>query len=65
MTIRATATWLYHCTAEDDYFLPWEKVPEAIKDELEVNGGLPCDGSGHPGPWCEGCRFGASEEWAC
>ena len=60
--IRATATWLFHCRADPAYFLEWAEVPETLKDELKLHGGLACDGGGSPGPWCIHCRFGSDEE---
>jgi hypothetical protein len=62
MMIRATTHWFFYCEADNGYFLAWEDVPDPLKAELDINGGLPCEGGGHPGPWCEGCRFGRSEE---
>lgn len=59
---RATAEYVFSCYASPGYFIPWENVPEALKDELDANGHLPCEGSGGVGPWCTDCRFGAEEE---
>jgi hypothetical protein len=60
---RATTTWLFHCHADPGYFVPlYEDIPDPLKDQLDANGGLPCDGGGHPGPWCMECRFGAEED---
>ena len=60
---RATTEWLYVCYADDGYFLPsYDDVPVYLKDELNTNGGLPCDGGGMPGPWCCHCRFGEERE---
>jgi len=50
------------CNADEGYFVDWNDVPEVLKDELDKNGGLVCDGSGAVGPWCTGCRFGGDEE---
>jgi hypothetical protein len=58
----AQTEWAFYCFADSGYFLPWEEVPESLKDELDANGGLPCDASGAPGPWCMECRFGGDEE---
>ena len=60
--IRAETEWYFYCHADEGYFLSWDDVPEPLKEELDANGGLPCDGSGHPGPWCMDCRFGSDEE---
>jgi hypothetical protein len=60
--IRAHAAWLFFCHANAGYFLPWEDVPAALKDELELHGGIQCEGSGSVGPWCADCRFGSDEE---
>jgi hypothetical protein len=62
LTHRSTALYRFRCHAEPGYFLPWAEVPEALQDELDVNGGLPCEGGGVPGLWCQDCRFGSSEE---
>ncbi len=62
MTIRAQQEWLFMCNADEGYFVDWNDVPEVLKDELDKNGGLVCDGSGAVGPWCTGCRFGGDEE---
>jgi hypothetical protein len=61
MPVRAVSYWAFKCRANPLYFIKYENVPDVLKDELEVNGALPCDGSGEPGPWCEDCRFGMSE----
>ena len=60
---RATAEWRYSCYADDRYFVPaYADVPAHLKDELAMNGGLPCDAGGVPGPWCRHCRFGDQQE---
>jgi hypothetical protein len=61
-THRSTALWRFRCYADPRYFLPWDEVPDVLKDELEANGELPCEGGGMPGWWCEECRFGKGEE---
>jgi hypothetical protein len=36
-----------------------------FKDELIINGAIPCDvrhDRGVVGPWCDTCRFGTSQE---
>ena len=63
--IRASGTWFFHCHADAGYFLPWEDVPELLKEELEAHGGLPCEGGGKPGWWCTDCRFGTDEDGGC
>lgn len=58
---RARASWVFMCLAHPLYFVAWALVPPGLKDELETNGGLPCEGGGLPGPWCEACRFGEAQ----
>ena len=59
---RDTAEWLYICYADEHYFVPsYDDVPVDLKNELETNGGLPCDGGGVPGPWCRHSRFGDAQ----
>lgn len=59
--IRAYAVLRFNCHAREGYFLPWEDIPQDIKDELDRNGGIPCEGEGAPGDWCTRCRFGSYE----
>lgn len=61
-TPRATFLLEAQCFAVSALFAPWETLPPEIQDEFEVNGGIPCDGSGLPGEYCADCRFGAVEE---
>lgn len=58
MPVRAQSYWVFKCQADPQYFITWVDVPERLKDELEKNNGLPCEGSGKPGNWCVNCRFG-------
>jgi hypothetical protein len=61
-THRSSAIYRFRCYADPRYFLPWAEVPARLKDELDVNGGLPCEGAGMPSLWCQECRHGVSEE---
>lgn len=61
MDKRMASNWTFICLADEDYFIPnWNDIPKEIKNELEENGPIPCEGSGNTGPWCAGCRFGDS-----
>jgi len=64
-TVRQSMWYRYDCTipeialtAEDDAAIP----PEVLSF-LEQGRGLPCDGGGVPGPWCERCPWGKCEEY--
>ena len=46
------------CFAKSDLFLDWDDMSLAAKNEFARNGPIPCEGSGTPGIWCDGCRFG-------
>ena len=59
--IRAFAIYVFNCHAPEDYFLDWEDTPQDVKDEIERNGGIPCEGGGVPDEWCARCRFGTYE----
>lgn len=59
--IRAWSIVRFNCHASEDYFLEWEDIPQEVKDEIERNGGIPCEGGGVPGDWCTRCRFGSTE----
>jgi hypothetical protein len=38
-----------------------DMAPE-VSREFRANGPIPCQGGGHPGPWCSDCRFGEVTE---
>ena len=46
------------CFADPVLFLKSEDLPKNAIAEFKKNGPIPCEGSGWPGVWCEGCRFG-------
>jgi len=64
MTVRLTVTWTYvfSCSAPEEFFRLWENVSQETRD-LIPPGGLPCDGGGVPGPWCSDCEFGKVEKY--
>lgn len=55
---RAASMVVCHCHAQPVLFLPWDKMPKAAQQEFAINGPIPCEGGGLPGPWCADCRFG-------
>ena len=59
---RRITLWEAQCYGMPELFVPWESMSEEAKNEFEENGGVSCEGSGVPGPWCIGCRFGEMEE---
>ena len=59
---RLSATVLCECYASPILFEPWYQMPEAARQEFEINGPIPCQGGGVPGEWCAGCRFGKVHE---
>ena len=60
---RAFTDVRFECHADEGYFPEnYDDIPEDLQDELELNGGFPCDGGGYPGEWCGTCRFGQSYE---
>jgi hypothetical protein len=64
MPVRAVSYWAFKCLANPLYFIKREDGAVALKDEIDVNGALPCGGSGSTGPWCDDCRFGRSDGYA-
>ena len=61
---RAVSNWDFICKApSEDYFVKdLEDARQEVKDELDENGSIPCEGSGCPGLWCVDCRFGEANE---
>jgi hypothetical protein len=63
-----SSTWIYHCHAPDDVFEPeWDDIDPEHREIMEDRGGIPCEGGGVPGPWCEGnvlspCPWAKREE---
>lgn len=56
---RATAIYGFHCHAHEGYFVwPLRDAPLEVKTEININGPIPCEGSGDPGSYCAECRFG-------
>ena len=55
---RASTNICFECYADEGYFIEnREDIPEELKNDLEVNGRLPCELTGVPRIWCLGCRF--------
>ena len=55
----------YQCFADPRMFLPeFTDLPKPMQDLFkgEDKIDLPCQGGGNPGPWCEECVFGESQE---
>jgi hypothetical protein len=62
-TTTVTRSW---CNGPDAAFGAEAAVLEAMMAAIRDHGGLPCDGGGVPGPWCNDCAWGDSrveEEW--
>ena len=59
---RASTQWIFACHADEGFFGDESALTDAHNQDLYVHGGLPCDGTGAPGPWCMRCRFGKDEE---
>ena len=51
----SASTTLVECYADRRLFLP--TMPPDVEKEVAKNGFIPCEGSGNPGIWCDGCRF--------
>lgn len=59
------AKWvkIYVCKADKRIFVKeYKDVPKEFQDKIGSMGGLPCEGSGYPGPWCRRCTWGAIDE---
>ena len=39
-----------------------EEIPQEALNMIMSQNGLPCDGGGVPGSWCERCYWGTSSE---
>lgn len=56
------------CTCPREYLTePWDSLPEDVKDYISGLRGLPCDGGGTPGWWCNSnvmrlCKWYENEE---
>ena len=51
---RLSTTWIYHCHAPDDVFVPeYDDMSPECRAIIEARNGIPCEGGGVPGPWCE------------
>ena len=62
---RRTTEYQYRCYADERMFCSeFDDMPEDIQAIFGGENGvsLPCDAGGHPGPWCDKCVFGESEE---
>ena len=59
---RAFTHWVFECHADPGFFGDERTLTAAHHADLAAHNGLPCDGGGVPGPWCEHCRFGHDEE---
>ncbi len=59
---REVTHWVYACHADPGFFGDERTMSEAHRMDLQTHNGLPCDGSGIPGPWCVDCRFGKDAE---
>ncbi len=58
------------CVAPEEVFLPdYEQVPAVLRAIIEQEAGIPCEGGGIPGRWCEygkgisPCPWYRSQSW--
>lgn len=59
---RASQEFVAHCYAVDLIFDDEALWPDALFQDMTEHNGIPCEGSGVPGLWCEDCRFGVLED---
>lgn len=47
----------FNCGAPEVLFGEWDDVPSDLKEQVDKQNGLPCDGGGVPGEWCSDCQW--------